>query len=109
LGALYASGEVDVSEPHRRAAELFKMACEDDDLRACVRLGRMLQGDWQVSIETPSARDLFERACDGGHAGACDELDALGADQNSSSGTSGESDPQGEHLTTDKPPGASGK
>jgi TPR repeat protein len=109
LGALYAGGEVDVSEPHRRAAELFKMACEEDDLRACVRLGRMLQGGWQVSIETPSAQELFEQACDGGHASACDELDALGAEQNSSSGKSGEGDPQDEHLTTDRPPGASEK
>lgn len=111
LGALYASGDVEIDDPQRKAADLFKAACEEDDPRGCLRLARMLRGGWNVPIDTAGARSLLEKACEGGAETACSELEELESDEADKKGESGDGrggkgsseSPSGD-METDEPP-----
>jgi len=111
LGALYASGDVEIDDPERKAADLFKAACEADDPRGCLRLARMLRGGWNVPIDTAGARSLLNKACEGGVETACTELEDLNGDDAGDDGGGrdgrggrGSSESPSEDMETDEPP-----
>jgi len=62
---------------HARATAPLGEACDRGDLRACHRLGLLLDDDSGMPLDGRGAFDAFETACDGGHAPSCGRLATL--------------------------------
>ncbi len=77
LGVVKENG-TGVPKDVTRAAELYKQACDADELNGCVQLGRLhLSGRGGVSRDQLESRRLFDRGCDGGIHRGCTLLGEL--------------------------------
>ena len=70
------------NKEYDKAAELFKKACDDENMRGCFNLGVMYEYGNGVEKNEQKAVQLFKKACDGGHMRGCGNLGAMYADGN---------------------------
>lgn len=67
----------DLARDLARSADLLERACILDDNEACFMAGRLCTGADGLVPDRPRALRLFERACDGAMAAACERAAAL--------------------------------
>lgn len=76
LGEMYEKGN-GVQQDDVKAAELYKKACNNKNMKGCGSLGYMYKAGRGVKKDYPKAAELYERACNGGNGGACWRLSRM--------------------------------
>lgn len=64
----------DPAKPDACAADLFAGSCERGHAKSCAELGKLFEEGRGVDKDQQRADDLYVRACDGQHAGACSSI-----------------------------------
>ena len=62
------------NKEYDKAAELFKKACDDENMRGCFNLGVTYEYGNGVEKNEQKAAELYKKACDGGEMNACRSL-----------------------------------
>jgi len=71
LGTLYAEGKGGMTVNPKLAAPFFEKGCKEGSARACDGLGDLLKAGKGVAKDAARAKELFAKACTGGHQPAC--------------------------------------
>ena len=56
---------------YKKAAQMYKIACDKDVGEACSGLGILYAEGQGVKMDTKKARELFKKACDNGEKSGC--------------------------------------
>ena len=62
------------NKEYDKAAELFKKACDGENMRGCYNLGLMYEKGKGVEEDFSKAAQLYIKACDGGEVRGCYNL-----------------------------------
>jgi uncharacterized protein len=71
LGTLYAEGKGGMTASPKLAVAFFEKGCKEGSGRACEGLGDLLKAGKGVTKDAARAKELFTKACSGGHQSAC--------------------------------------
>ncbi len=71
LGSLYAQGKGGVGASPKLAVSFLEKGCKDGSARACDGLGDLVKAGKGTAKDAKRAKELFDKACTGGHAPAC--------------------------------------
>lgn len=71
LGSLYAEGKGGLNVNPKLAVGFLEKGCKDGSARACDSLGDLVKTGKGTTKDAARAKELFAKACSGGHAPAC--------------------------------------
>lgn len=69
--AEYFYGMARTEDHYKKAAQMYKIACDKDVSEACSGLGILYAEGQGVKMDTKKARELFKKACDNGEKSGC--------------------------------------
>ena len=77
LAYIHEQGEGEVPQDLREAARLYKVGCDGGFMAGCTHLAQMYLTGSGIRRNQNKARQLLNKACEGGDREACEKLEEL--------------------------------